>query len=244
MHDSGGVGVGGRSGGSQVGGGGASLSDGGLGLGGGGASTNGVADLFAAKEQDFNNKKRGGGGGGGGSNAKLSSLDGSASLYNPAAPDPGSSTPIRGGGGGYYGGSDSGKAAAAFNNDADNAANEHLDHHHHHHYQDRDDGGGGGCTPAGVPPAMRGGSDAGVDAGSVEASMILVGAGFPASRAPREAIPPPIPTRPASYTPSTHHDSVNTLNNFDSVCREPVVLRARGEREGKGKKRKGRKGKK
>ncbi|XP_046380464.2 protocadherin Fat 1-like isoform X3 [Haliotis rufescens] len=28
--------------------------------------------------------------------------------------------------------------------------------------------------------------------------------------------PPPVPTRPASYTPSTH-DSLNTLNNFDTV---------------------------
>ena len=28
--------------------------------------------------------------------------------------------------------------------------------------------------------------------------------------------PPPVPTRPASYTPS-YGDSVNTLNNFDSV---------------------------
>ena len=29
-------------------------------------------------------------------------------------------------------------------------------------------------------------------------------------------LPPPVPTRPASYTPSTH-DSLNTLNNFDTV---------------------------
>ena len=29
--------------------------------------------------------------------------------------------------------------------------------------------------------------------------------------------PPPVPNRPASYTPSTA-DSVNTLNNFDTVC--------------------------
>ena len=28
--------------------------------------------------------------------------------------------------------------------------------------------------------------------------------------------PPPVPNRPASYTPSTH-DSLNTLNNFDTV---------------------------
>ena len=28
--------------------------------------------------------------------------------------------------------------------------------------------------------------------------------------------PPPVPTRPASYTPSTH-DSLNALNNLDGV---------------------------
>ena len=171
MHDSG------HQRGSQVAG--VSISDGGM----GGGATNG--DLFV--KDDFKRS----------SNAKLSSLDGSASLYNPAAPDPGGSTAAIGGGGGYLG-SDGAKAAAF----ADNAVNENMD-------QNEDDENGV-CSPAGVPPAM-------LTTESDEASMILVGAGFkPSSRQPRDPIPPPIPTRPASYTPSTH-DSVNTLNNFDTV---------------------------
>ena len=181
------------------------MSDGGLGGSVVGA-TNG--DLFV--KEDFKRS----------SNAKLSSLDGSASLYNPAAPDPGGS-PIRG-----VGSFDGAKAAAfADGNLGDMQNNLHDQNHHDDRDVDDDDDEDhdrGVCTPAGVPPAMHPMTS---DSDNEAASMILVGAGFkPVSSSssaagrqqPRDPIPPPIPTRPASYTPSTH-DSVNTLNNFDTV---------------------------
>ena len=168
MHDAGGSGAGGGQLSGNI------ISDAGM-MGGG--ATNG--DLFV--KDDFKRS----------SNAKLSSLDGSASLYNPAAPDPSNCSPIRGGSSAGY--SDGAKAAAF-------AAD--------HEQFDRD---GGVCTPAGVPPALHAAASE-----DDAASMMLVGAGFKPPRQPRDPIPPPIPTRPASYTPSTH-DSVNTLNNFDTV---------------------------
>ncbi|GAB1601746.1 protocadherin Fat 1 isoform X5 [Argonauta hians] len=37
------------------------------------------------------------------------------------------------------------------------------------------------------------------------------------SHCPPSPQPPPVPNRPASYTPSNHESSLNTLNNFDTV---------------------------